>query len=121
MSVNILCNQTNMSKLYSCIVFSLSLIYLSIAANCSWVQPVTNFTSDKFEDISQTWDIVQGKDYRNFRKILLNISKNIPWSGDCLYSTTNCFFVSNNDTDCYGNSPGCNECLYSVGLVNCIF
>jgi len=65
--------------------------------------------------------IVQGKEYRNFRKILLNISKNIPWSGDCLYSTTNCFFVSNNDTDCYGNSPGCNECLYSVGLVNCIF
>ncbi|QEE14523.1 radical SAM protein [Promethearchaeum syntrophicum] len=66
-------------------------------------------------------EIVQGKDYYNFRKILLNISKNIPWSGDCLYSTTNCFFVSNNDSDCYGNSPGCNECLYSVGLVNCIF
>jgi len=66
-------------------------------------------------------DIVQGKNYHNFRKILLDISKNIPWSGDCLYSTRGCFFVSNNDTDCYGNSPGCNECLYSVGLVNCIF
>ena len=66
-------------------------------------------------------NIVQGKEYNKFRKILLDISKNIPWSGDCLYSTRNCFFVSNNDYDCYGNSPGCNECLYSVGLVNCIF
>ena len=66
-------------------------------------------------------EIVQGKNYQNFRKILIDISKNIPWSGDCVYSTTNCFFVSNNDTDCYGNSPGCNECLYSVGLVRCIF
>ena len=64
--------------------------------------------------------IVQGS-YQNFRKILLDISKNVPWSGDCLYSTQNCFFVTNNDSDCYGNQPGCNECLYSVGLVRCIF
>ncbi len=64
--------------------------------------------------------IVQGP-YHNFRKILLDISKNVPWSGDCLYSTQNCFFVTNNDFDCYGNHPACNECLYSVGLVRCIF
>ncbi|MHA1718018.1 MAG: radical SAM protein [Promethearchaeota archaeon] len=66
-------------------------------------------------------NIVNSEGYQNFRNTLLDISNNIPWSGDCLFSTRNCFYISNNDSDCYGNHPGCNECLYSVNLVRCIF
>lgn len=53
--------------------------------------------------------------------VLKNLPSKAPFCGDCIYSTQNCYYVSDNSGDCYGNQPGCNECLYSVGLVKCLF
>jgi len=52
---------------------------------------------------------------------LQSIKENVPWCGDCGYSTQNCYYVSSNESDCHGNQPGCNECLYSTGFVACLF
>jgi MoaA/NifB/PqqE/SkfB family radical SAM enzyme len=63
---------------------------------------------------------IWGRDvYVNFRYIRKNMGINIPWCGDCPYSTLSCFFVKNNEIDCYSNEPGCNECLYSADIVKC--
>jgi len=69
------------------------------------------------ETVKEIWNNPQ---YAKFRKLLKNMNKNIPWCGDCLFSRTNCWFVNSNKMDCYGNTPTCNECLYSVGLTNCL-
>ncbi|NQV32981.1 MAG: SPASM domain-containing protein, partial [Phycisphaeraceae bacterium] len=52
---------------------------------------------------------------------LQSMKEDVPWCGDCIYSTQNCYYVDNNESDCYGNQPGCNECLYSTGFVKCLF
>ncbi len=52
---------------------------------------------------------------------LKNLPNAVPWCGDCIYSTQNCFYVKDNSGDCYGNQLGCNECLYSSGFVRCLF
>ena len=57
--------------------------------------------------------------YVKFRETRKNFVKNIPWCGDCPYSTLGCFFTKTNELDCYANEPGCNECIYSVGLAQC--
>jgi len=49
------------------------------------------------------------------------MAEKVPWCGDCVYSTQNCYHVGSNESDCYGNQPGCNECLYSTGFVTCLF
>ena len=68
---------------------------------------------EKLEDI---WN----KDvYVKFRETRKNFVKNIPWCGDCPYSTLGCFFTKTNELDCYANEPACNECIYSVGLAQC--
>ncbi|MBN2157597.1 MAG: radical SAM protein [Candidatus Lokiarchaeota archaeon] len=59
--------------------------------------------------------------YQNLRKRLETMPLNIPWSGDCPYISFECFYMRNNASDCYGNSPGCNICLYSTDQVKCIF
>ncbi|MHA1619177.1 MAG: SPASM domain-containing protein, partial [Promethearchaeota archaeon] len=60
-------------------------------------------------------------EYRSLAAMLKNISRAVPWCGDCIYSTQNCFYVKDNSGDCYGNQLGCNECLYSNGFVKCLF
>jgi len=68
------------------------------------------------ESIESIWN----KDvYVNFRRIRRGLSENVPWCGDCPYSALGCFFTKTSELDCYSNSPGCNECLYSVGLARC--
>jgi MoaA/NifB/PqqE/SkfB family radical SAM enzyme len=52
---------------------------------------------------------------------LQSFRENIPWCGGCTYSTQNCFHGANNESDCYGNQPACNNCLYSTGFVKCLF
>jgi len=52
---------------------------------------------------------------------LQSMNENVPWCGNCIYSTQNCYYVGNNEGDCYGNQPGCNECLYSTEFVKCLF
>ncbi|MEM2341654.1 MAG: radical SAM protein [Candidatus Bathyarchaeia archaeon] len=70
----------------------------------------------KTENIIDIWN---KEIYVNFREIRRRISDNIPWCGDCPYSTSKCFFTETNSMDCYINEPGCNECLYSVNLAQC--
>ncbi len=69
------------------------------------------------QTIEEIWN---SKQYLDLRERLKNISDNVPWCGDCPYSTLGCWFTRNNKMDCYGNEPSCSECLYSVGIAKCI-
>jgi len=64
-------------------------------------------------------DIWNKETYIKFREIRRNLAENIPWCGDCPYSTLGCFYTKTNDLDCYANEPGCSECIYSVNLAQC--
>ncbi len=66
-------------------------------------------------------EIWHSPDYAALRARLRDMDAEIPWCGDCTFSTNNCFYVASNESDCLGNRPGCHECLYSVNLVRCIF
>jgi len=79
------------------------------------VNPVI-FGDLKNESIIDVWN---REKYVAFREIRRKMPGNIPWCGDCLYSTSRCFFTETNIMDCYTNEPGCNECLYSVNLAQC--
>ena len=68
------------------------------------------------ETLEGIWN---SENYRAFRNVRKNIADNIPWCGDCPFSTKGCFFAETNERDCYANEPGCGECLYSVGLSRC--
>ncbi len=70
----------------------------------------------KSERIDDVWN---KNSYVKFRKIRRSFTNNIPWCGDCSYSTMKCFFTKTNEMDCYTNEPGCNECIYSVNLAQC--
>lgn len=65
---------------------------------------------EKFEEI------LNKEAYVNFREVRQRVAENIPWCGDCPYSTLGCFFTKTSTLDCYINEPACNECLYSVNL-----
>ncbi len=69
------------------------------------------------ETVEEAWEKMN---YKSFRIKLTNMNKYFPWCGDCPFSSTGCWFVKNNDMDCYGNEPTCNECLYSMGLAKCL-
>jgi MoaA/NifB/PqqE/SkfB family radical SAM enzyme len=64
-------------------------------------------------------DIWKRKDYETFRYDRKKMVDNMPWCGDCPFSTLGCFFSKTNGRDCYGNEPSCSECLYSAGLSQC--
>jgi radical SAM protein with 4Fe4S-binding SPASM domain len=65
-------------------------------------------------------DIWNKESYSTFREIRRSFVKNIPWCGDCSYSTNGgCYFTETNESDCRANEPGCSECVYSVGLAQC--
>jgi len=70
----------------------------------------------KSERIENIWN---KEAYVKFRSIRRNFSENIPWCGDCPYSTLKCFFTETNRLDCYINTPACSECIYSVNLAQC--
>ncbi len=72
-----------------------------------------DLTRQKVEDV---W---RKADYVNFRLVRENMARNIPWCGDCPYSSLGCYYTKTNELDCYGNIYTCNECLYSVNLVKC--
>lgn len=74
------------------------------------------FGNLKEESMEKIW---REKAYVSFRETRRKISENIPWCGDCLYSSLGCYFTKTNSSDCYANEPGCNECFYSVNLVQC--
>ena len=64
--------------------------------------------------------ILSNEGFERLREMMKNLIHNCPWCGDCPYSELECWFVKDNLLDCYGNSPSCSECLYSVGLASCI-
>lgn len=65
-------------------------------------------------------DIWNKESYVTFREIRGNFAKNIPWCGDCSYSTNGgCYFTETSESDCRANEPGCSECVYSVRLAQC--
>jgi radical SAM protein with 4Fe4S-binding SPASM domain len=68
------------------------------------------------ERIKEVW---QREPYATFREIRRDMARNVPWCGDCPYSTLGCFYTRTNNVDCYTNAPTCNECLYSVNLAQC--
>jgi MoaA/NifB/PqqE/SkfB family radical SAM enzyme len=68
------------------------------------------------ESIGEIWS---RKEYSDFREVRRRMPENIPWCGDCLYSSAKCFFTQTNEMDCYLNKPGCSECLYSVNISQC--
>lgn len=68
------------------------------------------------ETVEEIW---HKKTYEDFRLVRLDMAKNVPWCGDCPYSTLGCFYTLTNHVDCYANTPTCNECLYSVNLAQC--
>lgn len=69
------------------------------------------------EPLGEIWESPR---YRAFREARRKLSDNVPWCGDCPFATSNCWYVSANEFDCYGNEVGCNECLYSAGLAHCL-
>ncbi|MGQ4832459.1 MAG: radical SAM protein [Candidatus Asgardarchaeia archaeon] len=76
-----------------------------------------SFGNIKNQTLKEIWN---SDKYVKFREILSDMPKNTPWCGTCPFSTTECWYTKTNDYDCYGNSPSCSECLYSVNLVKCI-
>jgi MoaA/NifB/PqqE/SkfB family radical SAM enzyme len=89
------------------------LVYVN--AHIKIVNPVT-MGDLKNESITDIWN---SEKYVGFREIRRKMPSNIPWCGDCPYSTSRCFFTETNSLDCYANEPGCNECLYSVNIAQC--
>jgi radical SAM protein with 4Fe4S-binding SPASM domain len=75
-----------------------------------------SFGDVKKEDVENIW---KKSAYANFREVRQNMATNIPWCGDCPYSTLGCFYSRTNEIDCYVNEPGCSECVYSVNLAQC--
>ena len=71
----------------------------------------------KAESLSR---ILSSERFEKLREMRKDLIHNCPWCGDCPYSELECWFVKDNLLDCYGNSPSCSECLYSVGLASCI-
>jgi MoaA/NifB/PqqE/SkfB family radical SAM enzyme len=70
----------------------------------------------KEEKVESVWS---KKTYAKFREVRRNFAENVPWCGDCPYSTLKCFFTETNKLDCYANTPACSECVYSVTLAQC--
>lgn len=66
-------------------------------------------------------ELYNSKKFTELKKFLYDMRKNAEWCGDCTYSSLDCFYINTNENDCLGNSPNCNECLFSVGIVKCIF
>ncbi|MCD6515586.1 MAG: radical SAM protein [Candidatus Odinarchaeota archaeon] len=76
-----------------------------------------SFGNVKNQTIKEIWN---SEKYVAFRNILKDMRKNTPWCGNCPYSSTGCWYSFTNDYDCYGNSPSCSECLYSVNIARCL-
>ncbi|MHA1744564.1 MAG: SPASM domain-containing protein [Promethearchaeota archaeon] len=72
------------------------------------------------QTLTEIWQSPRYTETRALRK-KKKLNDLIPWCGDCPFSYANCFYGTSNDVDCYGNEPGCHECLYSADLVRCLF
>ncbi len=76
-----------------------------------------SFGNVRNQSLKSIWN---SKRYTDFRKKLKTLNRDLPWCGNCPFSTANCFYTETNSYDCYGNAPGCNECLFSVDIAKCL-
>lgn len=88
-------------------------LYLNMHVKKIYDVPFGDLKREKVEDV---WN---KEVYIKFRDVRRNFAENIPWCGDCPYSTLKCFFTETNKLDCYANTPACSECVYSVTLAQC--
>jgi len=65
-------------------------------------------------------DIWNSDEYAGFRESRKSIDEKIPWCGDCVYSTLDCFYIRSNEIDCQRIEGSCCECLYSTNIVKCM-
>ncbi len=65
-------------------------------------------------------EIWNSERYVKFRERLNDFNNNVPYCPDCGLSTNNCFYASEDESDCYGNEPFCAECPYSVNITRCL-
>lgn len=76
----------------------------------------TSFGDLNRENLEAVWNKTN---YVSFRKTRENMVSEIPWCGDCAYSSLGCYYVKTNELDCQGNEHTCAECLYSAGIAQC--
>jgi len=76
-----------------------------------------SFGNIKNKSLFEIWN---SKEYVEFRERLKDMPKNVPYCGNCPYSSNYCWYTLTNEIDCYQNQPSCNECLYSTNLVKCL-
>jgi MoaA/NifB/PqqE/SkfB family radical SAM enzyme len=88
-------------------------LYINMHLKKVFDVPFGDLRSEKIENI---WS---KEAYTRFRSTRRNFAENIPWCGDCPYSTLKCFFTETNQMDCFTNMPACSECVYSVNLAQC--
>ncbi len=76
-----------------------------------------------YGNISETsfLDIWQSQKYSSFREKKSKMNENFPYCGNCSFSSNNCFYATEDTSDCWGNEPFCSECPYSVNLTKCLF
>lgn len=65
-------------------------------------------------------EIWNSESYSSFREKKDKINENFPYCGNCSFSSNNCFYVTEDTSDCWGNEPFCSECPYSVNLTKCL-
>ncbi len=65
-------------------------------------------------------EIWNDKRYQRFRRKMVDMNKNIPFCGNCSFSSSNCFYVIEDTSDCWGNELFCAECPYSLNLTRCL-
>ncbi|MHA1304251.1 MAG: SPASM domain-containing protein, partial [Candidatus Heimdallarchaeaceae archaeon] len=69
------------------------------------------------ESLEEIWN---SKEYVKFRDRLNRFNEKIPYCGDCGLSSNNCFYATEDESDCYGNEPFCSECPYSLNITRCL-
>ena len=65
-------------------------------------------------------DIWNSSVYSKFRDKLNQMNESIPFCGNCGLSSNNCFYATEDTSDCWGNEPFCAECPYSLNLTTCL-
>jgi len=75
------------------------------------------FGNVRDQPLEKIWN---SEGYIKFRQSRNRLTDAIPWCGDCVYSTSNCFYVRSNHADCQTVLNSCSECLYSAQIAKCV-
>ena len=76
-----------------------------------------SFGNIQSQSLNSIWNSVK---YSKFRDKIVYINENIPFCGNCSLSSNNCFYATEDTSDCWGNEPFCAECPYSMNLTSCL-